>query len=290
MFSNLIGLLDKIASITTPLLFSVIIIELLFLFIRKKIKLKLEGLISLISLALGTIPYILFYASLELNFMTWIYENFRFFTLDNNWYTWLLGFICYDFMWWSVHYAGHKIRIIWCIHGVHHTPKEMNMSVAIRGSLFDFIQYFHILAWLPLLGFNPYMLLIIDVTARLYGVVTHLNEEKFRKTPLLNKFLITPMLHRVHHSSNNIYLDTNFSNMFSFWDKIFKTYQEELDEVKPIYGITESEGQGINTENILSSQFGLLRELIKDIKSTSNLGDKIRYIIMPPDWSPSKKT
>ncbi|WP_422089392.1 sterol desaturase family protein [Tenacibaculum ovolyticum] len=287
MYSNFVNLLEQISSITTPLLFIVIIIELIFLFVGKKIKLKKESLVSLLCLAFGTVPYLLFYASLELNVMNWVYENLRIFTLKNTWYVWLLGFLCYDFMWWVVHYAGHKVRILWCIHGVHHTPKEMNMSVAIRGSLFDFVQYFHILAWLPIIGLNPYMILTIDLLSRLYGVFTHLNESKFRKTPILNKLLITPMLHRVHHSSNSTYLDTNFSNVFSIWDRLFKTYQEELDHVKPVYGITANESKTINTENVFSSQFGLFKDLIKDLKSTNKLSDKIKYLIMPPDWKPS---
>ncbi|SEB70523.1 Sterol desaturase/sphingolipid hydroxylase, fatty acid hydroxylase superfamily [Tenacibaculum sp. MAR_2009_124] len=289
MYSNFVTLVDKIASITTPLLFSVIIIELLLLFIGKKIKLKKEGLTSFLCLATGTVPYILFYAALEFQAMNWIYTNLSIWKLDNAWYTWLLCFVCYDFMWWIVHYAGHKVRILWCIHGVHHTPKEMNMSVAIRGSVFDFIQYFHVVAWLPILGFNPYMVVAVDIISRLYGVFTHINEKRFRKTAFFNSFLITPMLHRVHHSSNELYLDTNFSNMFSFWDKLFKTYQEEIDEVQPKYGITESEGKTINSENLISSQFGLLKDLYKDLKYTPSWKNKIKLIFMPPDWSPDKK-
>ncbi|SED66838.1 Sterol desaturase/sphingolipid hydroxylase, fatty acid hydroxylase superfamily [Tenacibaculum sp. MAR_2010_89] len=287
MYSNFVTLLEKISSITTPLLFIVIIIELTFLFIGKRIKLKKESLVSFLSLVIGTIPYLLFYASLELNIMIWFYENISLWTLSNQWYIWLLCFLSYDFLWWAVHYAGHKVRILWCIHGVHHTPKEMNMSVAIRGSLFDFFQYFHILVWLPIIGLNPYMILTVDVISRLYGVFTHINETKFRKTPLLNKLLITPMLHRVHHSSNSIYLDTNFSNVFSIWDRLFNTYQEELDTIKPIYGITESESKSINTENVFSSQFGLLKDLFHDIRSTPSIKNKIKFLFMPPDWKPS---
>ncbi len=286
MYSHFISILEKISSITTPLLFSVIIIELIILYFGKKIKLKKESLINFLCLGFGSIPYVLFYASLELNIMIWFYENTRLWTLSNEWYVWLLGFICYDFMWWVVHYAGHKIRILWCIHGVHHTPKEMNMSVAIRGSIFDFFQYFHLMVWLPIIGLNPYMLITIDVISRLYGVFTHVNEQRFKKTPFFDKILITPMLHRVHHSSNNIYIDTNFSNLFCIWDRLFGTYQQELDSEKPIYGITDSEGKEVNTENIISSQFGLLKHLFNDIKSTPKWSNKIKYIFMPPDWKP----
>ena len=104
----------------------------------------------------------------------------------------------------------------------------------------------------------------LNIISRFYGIFTHLNEERFKRTPLLDKVLITPSLHRIHHASNHLYIDTNFSNLFSIWDKIFKTYQREVDTIKPVFGLMEKED--LNTENVFSSQFGLWQDLIKDMK------------------------
>ena len=154
-------ILDQIADLSLPFMFAIIITELAFLWIGKKIKMKKESLVSLLCYRLGNIPYILFFSALQLNIMMWLYQNARVFTLGNQWYVWVLAFIAFDLIWWLVHFIAHKIRFFWCIHGVHHTPKEMNMSVAIRGSLFDFIQYIHLVAWLPVLGFHPYLVFIV---------------------------------------------------------------------------------------------------------------------------------
>ena len=274
--------LDQISALSLPFMFAVIFIELIFLWIGRKVKMKKESLVSVLCYILGSVPYILFFAALQLNIMMWIYDNARIFTLGTAWYVWVIAFILFDFIWWAVHFIAHKVRFFWCIHGVHHTPKEMNMSVAIRGSLFDFVQYIHLVIWLPFLGFHPYLIFIVNILSRLYGVFTHMSEEKFKHTPLFDKILITPSLHRVHHSSNHLYIDTNFSNLFSIWDRLFNTYQREVQTVKPVFGLMEKED--LNTENVFSSQFDLWKDLFRDLKSAPRLVDKLKYLIMPPGW------
>lgn len=275
---------DQLSPLFLPIVFALIIAELIFLWLGKKIKLKKESWVSLLCYALGSVPYFLFFAVLQLKIMFWFYDNARLFTLGQAWYVWLLAFVCFDLVWWVVHYAAHKVRFFWCIHGVHHTPKEMNMSVSIRGSLFDFVQYVHLMIWLPLLGFHPYIVFLMNSLARVYAVFTHLNENHFGRTPLLDKFLITPSLHRVHHSSNPLYVDTNFSNTLSIWDRLFRTFQGEVAQVKPVYGVMDKD---LDTESVWSSQFALWKSLIKDIRATPKLTDKIKYLFMPPGWHPN---
>lgn len=283
MEEYLLAILDPLAEMSTPAMFGVIILEFVFLWFAKRIKLKKEGIVSILCYFIGSLPYLLFFSALQLKIMNWMYAHTRLMDLGTEWYVWLVGFIIFDFFWWAVHFAAHKVRFLWCIHGVHHTPKEMNMSVAVRGSLFDFIQYIHLMIWMPVFGFHPYMVFTINIASRLYGVLTHMSEEKFKHTEFFDKFLITPSLHRVHHSSNKIYIDTNFSNLFSIWDRIFSTYQPEVYTVKPVFGVLDSE---LNTENIVSSQFSLLNDLVRDIKSTPRTIDKLKYIFMPPGWAP----
>ncbi|WP_299459928.1 sterol desaturase family protein [uncultured Microscilla sp.] len=286
MQSTFQSVFDQISPFFLPIVFTLIIVELLLLWVGKKIKLKKESWVSLLCYSLGSLPYFLFFAVLQLKVMFWFYENARLFTLGNEWYVWVLAFVCFDFVWWVVHFAAHKVRFFWCIHGVHHTPKEMNMSVSIRGSVFDFVQYIHLMIWLPLLGFHPYIIFIMNGLSRIYAVFTHLNERYLKHTPLLDKFLITPSLHRVHHSSNHLYIDTNFANTLSIWDRIFRTYQSEVAQVKPVFGVMDKD---LNTESVLSSQFDLWKSLIRDIKATPKITDKIKYLVMPPGWHPQNK-
>ena len=277
--------LDQLASLSLPLLLAVIFAELIVLWAGRKLKRKKESLVSLVSYMLGWLPYLLFFSALQFGLMMWLYAHARIWTLGTAWYVWAAAFVLFDLVWWLVHYAAHKVRFLWCIHGAHHTPKEMNMSVAIRGSLFDFVQYVHLVVWLPILGFHPYLVFTVEILSRLYGVFTHMNEARLRRTPVLDKLLITPSLHRIHHAANHVYVDTNFSNLFSFWDRVFGTYQRELRVERPVFGIADSDR--LDSESVISTQFGLWQELIRDIRSTPRWLDKLAYVVMPPGWSPN---
>ena len=276
--------LDQLADLSLPVMLVVILAELILLRARRQLKRGKEIAVSFASYMLGWLPYLLFISALQLALMMWLYEHARLLTLGNEWYVWLAAFVLFDLAWWLVHYAAHKVRLLWCIHGAHHTPKEMNMSVAIRGSLFDFFQYVHLVVWLPILGFHPYLVFIVEILSRLYGVLTHMNETGLRRTPLLDAALITPSLHRVHHAANHIYVDTNFSNLLSLWDRVFGTYQRELEVEPPAFGLSDNDR--VNSESVLSTQLGLWRDLIDDICATPRWTDKLAYLVMPPGWSP----
>ncbi len=186
------------------------------------------------------------------------------------------------FFFYIIHLLGHKVRLFWCIHGVHHTAEEMKLSVAVRGSFIDIILTPHNIIWLPLLGFDPFMVLIVDGVARMYGLFEHFNENIIpAKNGWIEKIFITPSIHRVHHSKNHIYLDRNYGETFSIWDRIFGTFQTELDE-KIEYGIMHDK---MNSKNLLDVQTLLWRHLWNDIKSAPNMKDKVKYIFKHPGWN-----
>ena len=99
----------------------------------------------------------------------------------------------------------------------------------------------------------------------------------------LEKIIVTPSHHRVHHAINKEYLDKNYSQIFIWWDKWFGTYQEELKEVKPVYGITRP----AQTWNPIKINFQHLWLLIKDAWRTKSWKDKLRIWLMPTGWRPN---
>jgi hypothetical protein len=99
----------------------------------------------------------------------------------------------------------------------------------------------------------------------------------------LEKIIVTPSHHRVHHALNPEYLDKNYGQIFIFWDKWFGTFQEELPNVKPVYGITRP----VRTWNPIKINFTHIALLIKDAWHTKNIIDKIRIWFMPTGWRPS---
>lgn len=277
------SLMNALDGVSMKLLFVVIFAELLILWLRRKWRAKKESWVSFACFGLGMLPYYAFFAVVQYQIMVWLYDNGRLFTLGNEWYVWVLAFLCYDLAWWVVHFAAHKVRFLWCIHGAHHTPTDMNLSVAIRGSVFDFFQYVHLVIWLPLLGFHPFMVISVEIVARFYGLFTHFHKDVLPNTPALDQVLITPSLHRVHHAKNPLYIDTNYANMFSLWDKLFGTLQLEVKSEEPVYGVTD---EGVKADSIVSTQFTLWKNLLADMRSTPRWIDRIKYVLMPPGWHP----
>lgn len=284
MDSQLESILSAIESVSLELLFGLILVELLVLWGLARWRSKKESWVSLACFALAILPYELFFGLLEYQLMEWVYDHARLVTLGGEWWVWALAFAFFDLSWWGVHFAAHKVRFLWCIHGVHHTPTEMNMSVAIRGSLLDFVEYAPLMVWLPILGFHPLMVLTVNVLARLYGVFTHLHEGFLRRTPLLDRVLITPSLHRVHHAKNSVYIDTNYANMFSFWDRLFGTRRLEVEGMAPVFGVTD---ERVDAGSVVSSQVGLWWTLLADLRSAPSWIDRFKHLVMPPDWRPS---
>jgi len=257
------------------------IIELVILFITNYVEKKKEGLVSILSYLIQSIPYFLLSKVFIVGSMFWLYEH-RLFDMNFKWYSWILAFLLYDFTVFFIHFLGHKVRILWCIHGVHHTAEEMNLTVVARGSIFDvFFTPFNFI-WLPILGFHPFMIFVIEPIARLYATLSHTNEKTVGKLRWLEGIFITPSVHRVHHAKNHVYLDRNYGETLSIWDRLFKTFQTELDDEKIQYGIMHDK---LNSESFWHVQFLMWKELWIDVKNAPTLSDKIKYVFMPPGWN-----
>jgi len=78
-------------------------------------------------------------------------------------------------------------------------------------------------------------------------------------------------------------MDTNFCNLLNVWDRVFKTYQPEQNQIIIDYGITRT----INPKNFLDVYFGEFYYLWKDIDGAPGLKNKLLYMIKPPGWNHS---
>ena len=102
------------------------------------------------------------------------------------------------------------------------------------------------------------------------------------KLGFLEKILVTPSHHRVHHAINPEYIDKNYSQIFIVWDKIFGTFQSELKNIKPVYGVLKP----FNTWNPVIINFNHLWHLVRDAWRTKSWFDKLRIWFMPTGWRP----
>jgi hypothetical protein len=116
-----------------------------------------------------------------------------------------------------------------------------------------------------------------------WGAFIHAGENLIKDGRLgfLNKIILTPSHHRVHHARNPLYMDTNFCNLLSIWDRVFGTFQMEKREINIEYGITRK----MNAHDFVDVYFGEIGALWNDVQKAPGLKNKFLYLLMPPGWS-----
>ncbi len=212
----------------------------------------------------------------------WVYERVALLHIETNWLVYLLSFIAIDFASYWSHRLNHSINIFWNRHVVHHSSEEFNLAVALRQSISGFVSLgFIFLFPAALMGLPPK---VIGVIAPLHLFMQFWYHTKhIGKLGILEYIIVTPSQHRVHHAINPIYLDKNLSAIFCIWDRVFGTFQEELDEEPCVYGVTKQS----NTWNPIRINFQHVWLLIKDAWRTNNFVDKLRIWFMPTGWRPA---
>ena len=139
-----------------------------------------------------------------------------------------------DLAYYWEHRFTHRVGVGWATHTVHHSSPYFNISVAYRFGPLDglFPLFFHVP--LVIAGFNPILVLFSEAVVQIYQ--TGLHTEVIGKLPRpVEAVLNTPSHHRVHHGSNPQYLDKNYGGIFIVWDRLFRTFEEEREQV--VYGI-----------------------------------------------------
>ncbi len=197
----------------------------------------------------------------------------------DKWYAWLILLFADDFSFYWHHRSSHHIRLLWAAHINHHSSVNYNLAVALRQSWTEIIYKYVFWLWLPLIGFHPIMIFTMMGISLLYQFWIH--TKVIKRLGPLEWIMNTPSHHRVHHASNTRYLDRNHAGIFIIWDRLFGTFQEELDEDPVIYGITSN----IHTYNLFKIAFHEFQNIWKDVSEAPDLKSKLAYIFAPPGWS-----
>jgi len=253
----------------------------LFVTIKMHIKTyEAKDAFSSIGMGLGNVLLGFLSKAIVLATFFYIYENFRFFTIPLTWWSFILIFLADDFTYYWYHRVSHECRFFWASHVIHHSSEHYNLSTALRqtwsGSFFSFIFWL----WMPLLGFHPAMIMLQMSISLLYQFWIH--TEAINKMPKwFEAVMNTPSHHRVHHGSNPIYLDRNHAGILIIWDKLFGTFQPELEDEKVVYGLVKN----IKTYNLLKIAFLEWIYMFKDaFTGKKNLKQRLLYFIKPPGW------
>lgn len=213
-----------------------------------------------------------------------IFQKYAIIQTTLTWYWFIYGYLVYELNNFIRHYLTHKVRLLWCFHSVHHSSEDLNSSITLTTFFVEnlYTEFFAAM-FCMLLGVQPIMLFAIMIIDSIWGAFVHISEGSMKNARLgvLERFILTPSHHRVHHGRNPLYMDTNFCSIINVWDVIFKTYQKEEKQFPIEYGITRP----MNSNSFVDVYFGELMCLWHDIRSVPKLKDKIGYIFMPPGWS-----
>ncbi|RYY54401.1 MAG: sterol desaturase family protein [Chitinophagaceae bacterium] len=200
------------------------------------------------------------------------------------WWMFIPCYIIFDFFSYWAHRTSHQQRFWWATHVVHHSGENYNLTVSFRLS---WVQHLKIVFFMPVafLGFHPVIFFVVNQIAVLFQFWVH--TEYIRKMPKFIEYIFaTPSNHRVHHGSQEQYINKNYGATFIIWDRIFGTYQPEEETV--IYGVTHNI---VNKGNPLVINFHEFRDIWKDIRATSSWKMKFFYLFGDPiDVSKVKKS
>ena len=206
---------------------------------KRKIALyNVADTITNVSCGMSDRLFSLFFDGVQYVIWSAIGNRFGIFAMPEGWVGVVLCLLVTDFVWYWYHRLGHEVRFLWAVHSLHHQSENYNISVGFRISIFQYIVRTCFWIALPILGFSADVIVLVLVGHALYQLLLH--TQVVPKLGFIEKILVTPSTHRVHHGVNDIYLDKNYGGMFVIWDRLFGTYEPETEEVK--YGITDQTG------------------------------------------------
>ncbi len=162
------------------------------------------------------------------------------------------------------HRANHELSFLWRFHRVHHSDPEMDATTAIRFHTGEILISSALrLAVIPLLGLTLWQLLVYE-SLMLPVILFHHSNVKFpeKVDRWLRVLVVSPAVHRVHHSRAQVETDSNYSTVFSFWDRIGRTFRLRKDGRPVNFGLDEYESEewqrmsGLLTTPFLSVRAG----------------------------------
>jgi alkylglycerol monooxygenase len=268
---------NEVYAIGAPIILAMIFVEILISNWQQKNYYKTQDTLCTIGLLAGNIivAFSIKGLILALHFYLYQYKIFELSGMLPLWLFWILTFVVIDLVFYIYHRMSHRIRFLWAIHLSHHSSEEMNFAVSFRQAWFGPISKIPFFMVLPLLGFDPTIIAAAGVISTLWGIVGH--TQIIGKLGVLEWIFNTPSHHRVHHGSNEQYIDKNYGNLLIIWDRMFGTFEPEKEKVK--FGLVNN----VNTFNPTKITFMAWSSMIEDINNKQSLGEVLRIIFGPPN-------
>ena len=270
-----------IITLAVPAFFILIFIELIYGLASGKSNYRLNDTFTSISLGLISRYIPLLGLGIQGAAFAYVaqYYNLKLFSPSSVW-VWVFAFFLYDFCYYWMHRLHHEVKVLWATHVVHHHGEEFNLSTALRqtstGFLWKWIFYLPIF----IVGIPPEVFVTVAGVNLVYQFWVH--TEHIPKLGWYEYVFVSPSNHRIHHAQNKHYVDANYGGVFILWDRLFGTYKEELEELKPIYGTAKP----LKSWNPFKANLDIFREMLVDSTRTKSFKDKIKVWFSRPNWRP----
>ncbi len=222
---------------------------------------------------------VLFTGVLAVGAYVWVWEHLTPARLPSDaLWVWVAAFVLYDFVYYLWHWASHRINFMWAAHQVHHQSEDFNLAVALRQSMLTPITSLPFGLAMVMVGFPPEVMagtLALNTVGQFW-----FHTRLIGRMGPFEAVLNTPSHHRVHHGINPAYIDKNHAGIFIVWDKLFGTFQAEVEE--PVYGVVE----GFLTANPWRANIDPWVKLLAQWRAS--VGRERLYLwVAPPEWRPA---
>ena len=271
---------DLVITYAAPVFVILILLEMLVSHLRGSANFFFSDTIN--SMGLGMMYQVTsaFAKVVSIGIYAWVFHHYAVFKLPQTWWMWALGLLLYDFLYYWLHRKGHEVAILWAAHVVHHQSERYNLTTALRqtssGVLLSWIFYLP----MAVLGVPVEMFIALSLIDLLYQFWVH--TELIGKLGWFDRVFVSPSNHRVHHATNDIYLDKNYGGILILWDRLFGTFMEEMDEHKVVYGTRSP----LRSWNPIKANLEVYQKLIEDAGHARHWKDKILIWLRHPGWQP----
>ncbi len=142
------------------------------------------------------------------------------------WLNIIISIVVFDLLIYLQHIAFHKYKYLWRIHQAHHTDTQFNVTTGVRFHPFEIVlSFIYKMLAVVLIGPAAISILLYEILLNAAALFTHSNIAIGKAADnFLRRIIVTPDMHRVHHSNIKNETDSNYGNILSIWDKLFHTY------------------------------------------------------------------
>ncbi|MEW6703949.1 MAG: sterol desaturase family protein [Pseudomonadota bacterium] len=272
----------QIIVLATPVFLLLIAVEFLIGLKRGRNTYRLNDALNSIGLGIMSQIVGLFSKLLMVGLYAALYTHVALWKLPSDaLWVWLAGLVAYDFLYYWHHRFGHTVALLWAAHAVHHQSEDYNLSTALRQTSSGWLVGWVFYLPMAIAGFPPLVFGVVALIDLLYQYWVH--TQQIGRLGWFDRWFCAPSNHRVHHAVNDRYIDRNYGGILIVWDRLFGSFQEEVDADPCVYGTRSP----LRSWNPVWANLQGYVALWREMRLCGRWQDKLALWFKPPGWRPA---